>query len=71
LPTVGPLIVKSLPSILIFLPGALLFTFLLFLKAYLEDHLKGRISACSLTFVYTFISLIFLIEKMKFDQGEG
>jgi hypothetical protein len=62
IPTIGPLIVKLLPSFLILPFGGLLFTFLLFLKAYLGDDLKGRISACSLIYAYTVIFLLFFVQ---------
>jgi hypothetical protein len=61
IPTIGPLIATILPYLLVFMVGGLLFTFLLFLRAYIGDNLKGRISACSLSYAYTVIFLIYSI----------
>jgi hypothetical protein len=62
IPTIGPLIVELLPLLLILPFGGLLFTFLLFLKAYLGDNLRGRISACSLIYAYTVLFLLYFVQ---------
>jgi hypothetical protein len=77
IPVIGPFIAQNLSSLLIAPFGVLLFTFLLFLKAYLGDDLKGRIDSCSLIYGYTWYFLLFFIQTQipaliyGWAQGQG
>lgn len=59
--TIGPLIDKILVPVFVYLFGGLLVTFVIFLRAYIGDNLKGRIVACGLTYGYAAICLIAVI----------
>lgn len=56
-PIVGPLIDKNLPILLLILVFGLIVPFLAFLKAFLQDSLKGRTDACLLMVDYLAVGL--------------
>jgi hypothetical protein len=66
IPLIGAFI-KVMTIFLIVILGALFWTFFAFVRAYLRDELKGRISACSLACAYAILFLIFTGEAILPD----